>query len=140
MAQAGLSEVRRNGIYAEVYLVRADFSTGFISINYERVLGKKRRASLRLGIYPDFESTISIPLTMTWVTGPLKRHHFEYGIGGVYRLERYESRLYRDVPALMIPLMYRYQKKKGLFFRAGINLFVSWPATPSPSFSLGHKF
>jgi len=44
------------------------------------------------------------------------------------------------MPAIMIPLMYRYQKPSGFFFRGGINLFVSWPTIPSPSVSLGYKF
>ena len=141
------SIIKRNSIYAEGYLIRHDFSRGFVSINYERNIGKKMRTNLRIGIYPDFESTVSFPLTVSWVTKPISRHHFEYGIGLVFRIEHYVN-LYEystrewfyDMPALMIPLMYRYQKNSGWFFRGGINLFVSWPTLPAPSLSVGYKF
>ncbi len=139
-------DIKKNGIYAEGYLIRHDFSSGFVSINYERVFGKKRNKNLRAGIYPDFQSTISFPLTFSWLTKPLSHHHFEYGVGAVIRIEHYvdpygynSKEWFYDLPALMIPLMYRYQKKSGLFFRGGINLFVSWPTLPSPSVSIGYK-
>ena len=135
-----LSRVKRNGIYAEWYGIRHDFSTGFISLNYERQLGKKKKYALRLGLYPDFETTVSFPVTFTRITRPDKNHHFEFGLGAVYRLEFYEGNVYKDLPAIMFPLMYRYQKSEGCFFRAGINLFVSWPTIPSPSFSAGYRF
>ena len=144
----GSSHICINGVYAELYLVRHDFSEGFVSINYERVLGKKRRSNLRIGIYPDFKSSISFPLTITWITKPARDHHFEYGIGAVLRIEHYEDpyvntqsrEWFYDMPAIMVPLMYRYQKNYGWFFRGGINLFLSWPTLPSPSLSIGYKF
>ena len=80
---------KRNSLYAEGYLIRHDFSSGFVSINFERNIGKKQRTNLRLGIYPDFESTISFPLTVSWVTKPLSHHHFEYGVGAVIRIEHF---------------------------------------------------
>ena len=140
------SDISRNGVYAEVYILRHDFSDGFVSINYERNIGRKRRTNLRVGVYPDFQSVVSFPITISRITKPRIHHHFEYGIGAVYRIEHYVSSYnpskawYHDMPALMIPLMYRYQKNKGWFFRGGINLFLSWPILPSPSFSAGYKF
>ena len=140
------SDISRNGVYAEVYILRHDFSDGFVSINYERNIGRKRRTNLRVGVYPDFQSVVSFPMTISRITKPRIHHHFEYGIGAVYRIEHYVSSYnpskawYHDMPALMIPLMYRYQKIKGWFFRGGINLFLSWPILPSPSFSAGYKF
>jgi len=132
--------IRRNGVYAELYVIRHDFSDGFISLNYERFVGKKKKMALRAGIAPDFQSVIAFPFTVSWITGPLKKSHFEYGVGGVFRFESYEGQTYFDFPAVMIPLMYRYQKAKGFFFRGGINLYLSWPILPSPSFSFGYKF
>lgn len=141
------SSLKKNGVYVEAYLIRHDFSEGFASINYERNFGKKRRTNFRIGIYPDFESTVSIPLTFSWITNPLGKHHFEYGIGAVFRIEHYvdpygynSKEWFYDMPALMIPIMYRYQKHSGLFYRGGLNLFISWPTLPSPSFSIGYKF
>lgn len=145
-AQVIDSSLVRNGLYAEIYTIRHDFSSGIASINYERIVGAKRKVHLRAGLYPDFQSTLSIPLTVTWVTSPLKKHHVEFGLGLVYRIEYYPSTqnpdrdFYFDVPAAMFPFMYRYQWKKGLIFRGGINLFYSWPVLPSPSFSLGYRF
>ena len=42
----------RNGVYADLYLARADFSDGFVSLNYERVIGKRQRTQLRVGLSP----------------------------------------------------------------------------------------
>lgn len=138
---------KRNSLYAEGYLIRHDFSDGFVSLNFERNIGKKHRTNLRLGIYPDFGSTVfSFPLTVSWVTKPLSQHHFEYGIGTLIRIEHYVSpyktttrEWFYDVPALMIPLMYRYQQNSGWFFRGGVNVFISWPTLISPSVSVGHR-
>ncbi len=134
------STIKRSSLYAEAYIIRHDFSRGFVSINFERNIGKKQRSNFRLGIYPDFESAVSFPLTFTWLTKPLSNKHFEYGIGAVVRIERYNKHWNKDIPALLIPLMYRYQKDSGFFFRGGVNLFVSWPTLPSPSISFGYKF
>ena len=139
-AQESDARKGRNGIYVEAYAIRHDFSDGFASLNYERYIGTKKVRALRAGIYPDFESTVSIPLTITRITWPDRNYHLEYGLGLVLRGEIFEGNFYRDVPALMFPLMYRYQKAEGLFFRAGINLWVSWPIFPSPSFSVGYRF
>lgn len=141
------SDIKRNGIYLEAYLVQHDFSDGFVSVNYERALGKKRRANIRVGIYPDFESSVAFPVTLSWITKPLKPHHLEYGVGAVFRVEHYVDPLglntrecFYDIPAIMFPLMYRYQRNSGLFVRAGINLLVSWPTIPAPAMSLGYRF
>lgn len=141
------ADSKRNGIYAEVYLARHDFSNGLVSINYEWNFGKKKRTHLRAGIYPDFESTVSIPLTISWMTHAHSRHHFEYGVGLVFRVEHFVDprgintrEWFYDVPALMFPLMYRYQRSSGLYFRAGVNVWVSWPTLPAPSLSIGYRF
>lgn len=141
------SQFAKNGVYTEFYVIRPDFGDGFVSFNYERVLGKKHRSNIRLGMWPDFDSSISFPISISWITWPNKKHHFEYGIGTVLRLEHYVSddptqtkEWFYDVPAFMLPLMYRYQKNSGLYFRGGINVFLSWPTLLSPSLSLGYRF
>jgi hypothetical protein len=138
----------KNGLYAEVYLIRHDFSEGFVSLNYERMIGKKGRSALRFGIYPDFESTISFPIAYHWISSPGRKHHFEWGLGAVFRVEHYKDpydpyqmkEWFYDIPAFLVPIMYRYQKNKGIYLRGGINLFLSWPVLPSPSFSIGYRF
>ncbi|MEM7374338.1 MAG: hypothetical protein AAF587_37435 [Bacteroidota bacterium] len=132
--------VSPNGVYLEGYLLRHDFNNGFLSLNYERNFGERKGIAARIGIYPDFESLIAVPVTVSKLTAPLKAHHFEFGIGAVYRVEYFEERFFHDIPALMIPLMYRFQKEKGFFVRAGINLWVSFPTLPAPSLSAGYKF
>jgi len=146
--EPGYQPPGRNGIFTEIYLVRHDFSDGFISLNYERLIGKKGRSALRIGIYPDFESTISFPLIYQWISTPAGKHHFEWGAGAVFRIENYmdpydpyqTKEWFYDFPAFMVPIMYRYQKGNGLIIRGGINLFLSWPVLPSPSFSVGYRF
>jgi len=137
-AQDGGITESRNGIYAEMYLLRHDFNEGFISLNYERLIGQQRVRSLRVGIYPDFQTSVSFPITYTRILAPGKKHHFEYGIGFVLRVERFQGETYTDVPAIMFPVMYRYQDEGGFFFRGGFNLWVSWPTIPSPGISLGY--
>jgi hypothetical protein len=141
------SSTKKNTVYLEGYLIRPDFSSGFVSINYERNIGKKRKTNLRIGIHPDIPSAISFPLTISWLTKPLGYHHFDYGIGAVIRIEHFvapyggtSKEWFFDIGAIMLPLMYRYQRATGFFFRGGINLFVSWPTLPSPSISLGYRF
>ncbi len=132
--------MKKNGVYLEVYTIVHDFSDGFASINYERLFGKEKIRAIRIGIYPDFATATSIPVTLTRITRPWNKHHLEYGFGFVYRGELYEGHYYQDFPAMMLPLMYRYQKSDGLFIRAGINLWLAWSILPSPSFSLGYRF
>jgi len=134
------NSIGKNGIFTEVYILRHDFNSGFISLNYERFLGHKKRISLRGGFYPDFKTLYTFPFTCTWVTHPLKKHHIEFGLGFVYRIEIYNENVYHEIPALMLPIMYRYQPAKGFYFRGGINLFYSWPVLPSPSISAGYMF
>jgi hypothetical protein len=139
-AQTESQDFKRNGVYTEVYTIQHAFSSGWVSLNYERHLGKKNNMMLRLGAYPDFRTTVCFPLTFTAITHAKSKHHFEYGIGFVFRLEFYEGNIYKDVTAAMMPLMYRYQSDKGLFLRAGVNVFYSWPSLVSPSFSVGWSF
>jgi hypothetical protein len=112
------------------------------------MIGRKGRSALRAGIYPDFESTISFPLAYHWISSPSRNHHFEWGFGAVFRIEHYKNpddpyqtkEWFYDVPAIMIPIMYRFQKSNGFTIRGGINLFLSWPVLPSPSISMGYRF
>jgi hypothetical protein len=130
----------KNGTYLEVYVLRHDFSNGFISANYERFWGKKKNNTVRVGLYPDFESTLSIPVSYHRFTNPHGAHHFEYGVGLVYRMEWFEGNFYQDIPAILFPFMYRYQRDRGFYFRAGVNLWVSFPVLPAPSLSVGYRF
>ncbi len=131
---------KRNHVFVESYLIRHDFSSGLVSLNYARIFGKKAGTELRIGIYPDFNTTFSFPITFTWLIKPQRKHQLEIGLGLVYRLEFSESNIYKDIPAAIFPLMYRYRHKSGLFFRGGVNLIYSWPAIISPSLGLGYLF
>ena len=136
----------KHGSYAELYIIRHDFSDGLVSINYEIFPGERGNWAYRVGIYPDFESTISIPVTFTRLTNRSGKGHFEFGFGAVVRYERwydeYEAVYHNnwDIPGLMLPVMYRYGGPEGLFFRGGVNVIVSWPTIPLPSVSFGYSF
>ncbi len=137
------SGIKRNHIYIEAYSVKPDYSEFNFSINYEYSIGSKRKVSMRLGFYPSFEDKGYVfPLTINWLTAPQKKHHFEYGFGPVLGFERdtKNNRTYFVFGGALVPLMYRFQKQKGIFFRTGINVFVSYPTLISPSVSLGYKF
>jgi hypothetical protein len=133
--------IKRNGLYLEAYAVAPDFVEGYLSLNYERFINRKRNMLLRIGIYPSFsETSFVFPLTINWITGSTKKHHFEYGIGPVMGFEHFQSNTYFIFGGFMLPLMYRFQKQKGFFLRTGMNIYVSYPSIISPSISLGYKF
>ena len=88
-----------------------------MSLNYERVIGKKKRVLLGLGICPTFttnNAVIAFPITISMIIDPLENHHLEYGLG-------IEPRIYYDADYpykqwshhLIIPIMYRYKKNRG---------------------------
>lgn len=131
---------RNNTAYLEFYGIRHDFSNGFVSLNYERFVGKRRRSGFRAGLYPDFQSTMCFPVNYVFLTGPEKKHHFEWGAGLVFRIEYFQQRWIREVVAAQFPLMYRYEAHSGFFLRTGFNVWVSWPTFPSPSASFGWRF
>lgn len=130
----------RNGVYAEAYLTPRDFTTGFISLNYEHFFGDKYRNSIRVGVLPDFRSSLAVPVTYTYITRPYDNHHLEIGVGLVSLFEFFEGTVYHDIAVAMLPVMYRYTNKSRFYFRAGVNIFYSWPVLPSPSVSMGFRF
>jgi len=130
----------RNGIYGEVYPTPRDFTTGFISLNFEHFFGDKYRHGIRVGILPDFTESVCIPITYSYITKPYENHHLEIGFGLVSKVEFFEGTIYHDIAVGMFPLMYRYTNKSRFYFRAGVNIFYSWPILPSPSASMGFRF
>lgn len=130
-----------HGVYLELYGIRHDFSEGLVSLNYELGFGQTGKNRVRIGLYPDFESSVSVPISYTRVSPILGSHHaIEWGGGLVFRYERFEGNNFYDFGAILFPVMYRFQTDFGLFVRAGVNLFVSWPTLPSPSVSVGYRF
>ena len=143
------SDIRKNGVFIEVYPYPYDkkgMPLGYVSVNYERVLGKKKRALLGLGIYPDFETDytyIAFPITISMITHPLKKHHLEYGLGIAPTFsydENNTKKLNSDVPFSILTIGYRYQKNEGLIIRVGYTLIVGWETVLDPSISIGYKF
>ena len=130
----------RDGVYAEAYLTSKEFSTGFVSVNFERFFGNKYRNSIRVGVLPDFRSTISFPITWSYITRPYDRHHFEIGIGLISQFDFFEGLIYHDIVSAIIPVMYRYTNAGRFYFRGGLNIFYSWPILPTASVSLGYRF
>ena len=98
----------RSGAYAEAYLTPREFSTGFISFNYEKFFGDKFRHSIRVGVLPDFQSSFSFPVTYSYITKPYRRHHLEIGFGFVSRFDIFEGGIFHDFASGIFPLMYRY--------------------------------
>jgi hypothetical protein len=133
-------KIAKNGIYAEYYGIRHDFGSGLFSLNYERVLGKRNITCVRFGVYPDFQSTVSFPMSITWLITPFQNHSIEVGCGLVYRYENFKGKSYHDIPAALFPFMYRFQHKSGFMIRGGVNVFYSWPVLASPSLSIGYRF
>ena len=136
-AQRGL----RDGIYAEIYILEKEFSEGLVSLNYEKFLGYKYKNSVRVGILSDFKSSVSFPVTFSYITHPYENHHLEVGAGFILNVDFFEGSAYFDFASGMFPIMYRYTNKdKRFYFRGGVNIFYSRPFIPNPSASIGYRF
>jgi len=145
LSQIERGNSRSNSVFTEGYLLGNHIgSVGWFSINYSRRLGAKKVTSLRVGLSADFQSSIGVPIVATFITNPKGKHHFEGGIGVNSRFEFYQGN-YNHTPFGMIPLMYRFDGKKGLMFRGGVNYFfysyaIWYPVSPQLGLSLGYSF
>ena len=136
------NKIKRHGLFLEFYPLNSADSPGYVSINYEYIFFKKRMRSIRVGFYPDFnEEFIAFPITLSRITHPLKNHHFEYGLGVAPTLNKFNNKWWSEAPFIMFPLMYRYQKSKGIFLRGGFNMIIGYGGfLPHPLLTLGYKF
>lgn len=140
--------VKKNGIQIELYPFNWDENLGLISLQYERVFGKKKQTMLKLGVTTSFNDEdvyISFPIIISGIVPSLGSHQFEYGIGVAlslyYDTDNPNQKLWTDVPYLIAPVMYRYQSENGLFFRGGINCYLGYGGLlANPSFGLGYRF
>ena len=140
--------IKKNGVYIEIYPFNRDKGVGLISLNYERAFGKKKQLLLRFGIYPVYDGEdihIPLPIVISGITSPLKSHQFEYGIGLApilyYDSDNSHRKLWTDGFYFLLPTMYRYQNKHGLFFRGGINWILGFGGfLLHPAIGLGYKF
>ncbi len=139
------ADIKKNGVYIDLYPLNHDQGAGYFSINYERYLGKKKRLLLGFGIYPAFETDqiyIALPIKISGLTSPLEKHHLEYGLSFApsyyydYNYEGWSS----EIAFIMIPIMYRYQKDQGLLIRGGVNFLLGFGLMIHPSLSIGYKF
>jgi hypothetical protein len=143
--QSEYNSVRDNGVYVEGYLTGDHTgSVGWFSVNYNRKLGASKIPCLRVGMSADFESSIGVPVVMTFLTNPNGKSHFEGGIGVNSRLEFYQGN-FSYTPFGMIPLMYRYEANNGFLLRAGINYFfysyaIWFPVGLQLGVSFGYSF
>ena len=142
--------IKRNVVFVEGSVYHA-YHYSFVSINYELSLLKRRNMLLRTGFIPGFSGNkvFHFPLTLAWLSTPVRKHHLELGVGLNFRLENIGNIPDYDPPTknwkfypleLMIPMMYRYQKSSGFMLRAGLNAFITWGSSLSPSLSMGYKF
>lgn len=134
-------DLKKNGAYVEIFPINLADELGYFSVNYERIFGEKKRGSLRLGVYPNFKDFMSFPVTISQITHPQEMHHFEYGLGMAFSITKFNNKWWSEAPYFMVPLMYRYQKTEGLFFRGGINMTLGYGGLiPHSSVSVGYKF
>lgn len=107
------------------------------SINYERRINERwsGRAGLSYVVgetTEDTEHTLIIPLTLSWISHPSSKHHFEVG-GGLTIVTGDSQDLFENVDddekfskAFGTGILgYRYQKPDGgLIFRAGVTPLI----------------
>lgn len=140
-------DIKRNGVYLHA-VARGNISAnGIVSINYERTMGRNCRTNISAGIFSNFSSIVSLPISITRVIKLHKANHFEYGFGAIFQagqrpfhMGQLMQEFFVDAPSFMFPILYRYQGNSGLFFRAGFDMFIFWPVTFTPAVSLGYKF
>jgi hypothetical protein len=99
----------------------------FGSINFERVLSEGGRWAIAVsaGIRPfNMRNSLSIPASATIFTNG-KKHHFETGLNTVYLRDKFHPFKYGhqsdfNSRLFLMPFSaYRFQRDKGVFFRAG---------------------
>ena len=56
------SGIPKNGFYVELFPINRTEELGYISLNYERLFGKRKRGSIRIAVYPNFNRFISFLL------------------------------------------------------------------------------
>ncbi|SFT47014.1 hypothetical protein SAMN05216474_0737 [Lishizhenia tianjinensis] len=139
------TSIRANTIFLEGKTGNGTVGVGFASINYDKRITQRKKASLRIGFSKDFDySVFGIPTSIQWLSHPTKKHHFEGGLGVTHRIEFYEGNTNYD-PFSMVTLHYRYTGTKGVFLRTGLNYYgYSWaifyPVNLHATFSLGYSF
>jgi hypothetical protein len=127
------------------------------SVNYDRHIGKSNRMLGRIGITAvvgssqnDTQTTLVVPLTVSWITHPEANHHLEAG-GGVTLVAGDEQELFEvgngdeqfNTTFVTGMIGYRYQKPKGGFmFRATITPLRAPGTIPFPwvGFSFGKSW
>ena len=132
----------RNSTYIEGQLGGNDEVAGYVSVNYDRLVGKKKKTLLRVGIAPTFEYVgCFIPTTISWITHPKSKSHVELGVGISNRLELFEGRL-MYMPFTQGFVMYRYEGDRGFLLRTGMNAlaYIIFPVNANLGISLGYRF
>ena len=129
-----------NTVFADFYLVTADQSYGGIALSYERLFNPKSTYSIKLGILPEFSSSILLtPLTIQGYTASGRQHHLDLGAGIVPALDYQEElKLSGIYPELIAG--YRFSRGTGLQLRATAHFILSPAFFLSPSVSVGYLF
>lgn len=129
-----------NTIYADFYLVTADQSYGGIALSYDRLFSPKKTFSIKLGILPEFSSSILLmPLTIQGFTAPGREHHVDLGAGIVPAIDYIEElKLGTIYPELIAG--YHFSRGTGFQFRATAHIVLSPSFFLSPSVSVGYLF
>jgi len=144
-SQFSLNSIQKNSFYLEARTTDQTLGVGYFSLNYDRRFGRRKISIARIGLSKKFNHPIyGIPMTISWITNPKGKHHFEGGIGLMYRFEYYNETIHSD-PFSMITLHYRFNSKRGLNLRSGINYYgyskaIYYPVNLSFTLSLGYSF
>lgn len=145
IAQYDKNSTRNNSFYIEGKSFNSPLDVGFFSLNYDRRFGQKKVPSVRIGFSADFHYTsFGIPISITWLTNPRGKHHFEGGIGATHRIEAHDGKVNHDTFSMIIA-QYRYTGKKGFLLRSGVNYYgygfvFYYPVQISLTLSLGYSF
>lgn len=142
-AEYEMANLNPNVIYVEGFIINPEqYNFGYPSINYERYFADWAGLSFRIGVTSDFSSYAHIPISVNHLSHLSSNHHFEAGIGAITSIQEKTENSPNTVNfySLFVPLMYRYQQKNGLVFRAGANAFFGDSYFVAPSISIGYKF
>ncbi len=138
-----LSFENRNVIYTEAFIINpSKYDFGYPSINYERYSCCIPGLSMKVGFSSDFNSHLAVPFSINYLTHLKSKHHIEVGMGAILTYQENKDEYYNAINAfaIFLPLMYRFQQQKGIFYRAGINSCFGKSYLLIPSLSMGIKF
>jgi len=144
MVQPAHAQNRFN-VSLDLSLYYNDYAAHPLSALVEFQGGNRRRLFIRSGINANNRSgfNLGVPIVFGFYSHPASKNHFEMGIGTTLFFSEqlppydYDKKIDVGPNGIIVPLAYRRELPKGLYFRLGITPFLSYSSEIVPSLAVG---